>query len=337
MVIYDMINVYILGFDYAFATSITGMIDLLSTAGMAWNFYRGQTLSPKFQVRLASHDGLPIRCLNDITLKAHCRFDAIEQADILLVPSIGGDVETALARNPELIALLQRHQQLGTRIGSNCTGAFFLAAAGVLNGRKATTHWALAEKFRRDYPDIELVPQQLMTSDGQIFCSGGGSAWFDLALYLIEWYFDHETAIESAKAMVLDSGRRQTQQNHFAIQANKHHHDDLVKTIQRWIDEHADQAIIIEQLAQAFALSTRSLIRRFRAATGEPPLTYLQTVRIAIAQHLLEAGSLGISEITRRVGYEDVSSFSRLFKRRVGLSPTEYRLRFSKSASEASP
>lgn len=326
-----MIQVYILGFDYAFATSITGVIDLLSTAGMAWNFYRGQTLSPKFRVSLASSDGLPIRCLNNITLNAHCSFEQIEHADILLVPSIGGEVDTALARNPELIALLQHHQMLGTRIGSNCTGAFFLAEAGILDGRKATTHWALVEKFRHDYPHIELVPEQLITTDGQIFCSGGGSAWFDLALYLIEWYFDHETAIESAKAMVLDSGRRQTQQNHFAVQANKYHNDELVKTIQLWIDAHADQAITIEQLAQDFALSTRSLIRRFRAATGEPPLAYLQTVRIAIAQHLLESGTLGISEITRRVGYEDVSSFSRLFKRRVGLSPTEYRLRFSKS------
>jgi transcriptional regulator GlxA family with amidase domain len=325
-----MIKVYILGFDYAFATSITGMIDLLSTAGTAWNFYRGQTLSPKFQVQLASRDGQPIRCLNQVCLHAHCRFDQIRDAQVLMVPSIGGEVDTALARNPELIALLQHHEKCGTRIGSNCTGAFFLARAGILNGRRATTHWALVEKFRRDYPFVELVPEQLITSDGQIFCSGGGSAWFDLALFLIEQYFDHATAIESAKAMVLDSGRRQTQQNHFAVQANKYHHDERILEIQQWIDKHFHAPITIQQLAQRFALSPRSLIRRFRSATGEPPLAYMQTVRIANAQHLLESSPLTISEITRRSGYEDVSSFSRLFKRRLGWSPTEYRLRFSK-------
>lgn len=329
-----MINVCILGFHYAFATSITGVIDLLSTAGMAWNFYQGQQLSPKFRVRLATRKGAPIRCLNNMTLHAHCSFEEMGDVDVLMVPSIGGEVATALKRNPDLIAVLQDYAARGTQISSNCTGAFFLAEAGILNGRKATTHWALVEQFRRDYPQVRLVPDQLVTTDGQVFCSGGGSAWFDLGLYLIELYIDHDTAIESAKAMVLDSGRRQTQQNHFAVRSNKYHQDETVKAVQEWIDAHAAEGFSLDWLAQQFAMSSRTMIRRFQAATGESPLAYLQAVRIALAKARLESSTVSIAEITRQVGYDDVSSFSRLFKRQVGLSPTEYRMRFRKSTTQ---
>lgn len=328
-----MINVCVLGFDYAFATSIVGVIDLLSTAGTAWNYFQGKSLAPKFHVQLASRDGKPIRCLNNIMLQADCSFAQIGKPDILLVPSIGADVEKALARNPDLVAVLQRYYDRGTQVVSNCTGAYFLAEAGLLNGRKATTHWAHAERFRNRYPLVNLVPEQLITTDGRIFCSGGGTAWFDMGLYLIELYIDHETAIETAKAMVIDAGR-DSQLSYFALHQNKYHNDDAIRSIQEWIDEHYAEDFSLAWLAEEKAMSPRTLIRRFKSATGESPLAYLQTVRIEMAKRLLETSKQTIAEITQNIGYEDVSSFSKMFKRKVGLSPREYRGRFAKQVME---
>ena len=131
-----MIKVCILGFEYAFATSITGVVDLLSTAGIALNFFQGNSLAPKFEVRLAARDGLPIRCLNSMTLNAHCSLEEIGEVDVLMVPSIGGEVDKALRSNPDIVALLAQYHAQGTLVTSNCTGAFFLAEAGILDGRR---------------------------------------------------------------------------------------------------------------------------------------------------------------------------------------------------------
>ena len=324
-----MIKVVILGFEYAFATAVTGVVDLLSTAGTAWNFFQGKSLAPKFEVRLASRDGQAIQCLNAMTLQAHCSFADIGQADVIMVPSIGGQVDVALRRNPDMVTLLQHYYDQGCLITSNCTGAFFLAEAGILDGRKATTHWAHVDAFRMRYPKVQLVPEQLITTDGQVFCSGGGTSWFDLGLYLIELFIDHETAVESAKAMIIDTGRH-SQLSYFAANQNKYHNDETVKAVQEWLDENYAEDFSLSWLAEQNAMSPRTLIRRFKSATGESPLAYLQTVRIEVAKKMLEMSAQTIAEITQNVGYEDVSSFSKMFKRRVGLSPREYRGRFSK-------
>jgi transcriptional regulator GlxA family with amidase domain len=152
-----------------------------------------------------------------------------------------------------------------------------------------------------------------------------------MCLYLIELYIDHETAIECAKAMVLDTGRH-SQLSYFATWQNKYHSDETVKTVQEWIDEHYAEDFSLAWLAEQYAMSPRTLIRRFKSATGESPLAYLQTVRIEVAKKYLEISAQTIAEITQKVGYEDVSSFSKMFKRKVGLSPREYRGRFSKAA-----
>ena len=178
---------------------------------------------------------------------------------------------------------------------------------------------------------MQLVPEQLITTDGRVFCSGGGSAWFDIGLYLIELYIDHETSVESAKAMVLDTGRH-SQLTYFTAHQNKYHTDETVRAVQEWVDQHYSDDFSLAWLANQYAMSPRTLIRRFKAATGESPLTYLQSVRIEVAKKFLEASAQTIAEITQKVGYEDVSSFSKMFKRKVGLSPREYRGRFSKSA-----
>jgi len=326
---HDVKHITILGFDYALATAITGVIDLLSTAGVTWNMLNRQPRAPYFKVEIASRDGVSVRCLHDLHLAAHRRIDEIEQTDLLLVPTIGGDIDKTLALNPEIIECLQQHHARGTLIASNCTGAFFLAAAGLLDSRPATTHWGFIDQFQQKFPQVDLRPEQLVTNAGTVFCSGGGHAWFDLGLYLIERFCGHEVAVGCAKSFVIDMGR-ESQLTYSALNSRKYHMDAEILEVQTWLEEHYQEPVMIEAVAQRFGMSSRNFIRRFKKATGDTPLSYLQALRLEAAKKLLEETNLPVEEVTSRVGYEDISSFTRLFCRRTGLPPRQYRQKFQR-------
>lgn len=230
-------------------------------------------------------------------------------------------------QNPAIIRLLQSTQAERTFVASNCTGAFFLAEAGLLNGKDATTHWGFVDKFRKRYPNVNLKPEQLITESDNLLCAGGGHAWFDLGLYLIERFCGREVALETAKAFVIDMGR-QNQMSYSPLDAKKQHSDLTIKNIQYWIDQHFTTPFVLDEIAREYGLSVRTLIRRFKQATGETPIAYAQAVRMEQARKLLETRSLSIAHIAHQVGYEDISSFSRLFKQMTGLTPGHYRARY---------
>ena len=322
-----MISVTILAFDNALASAVTGMNDLLSLAGVAWNILHQQEPTPKFKVRIASWDKAPIKTLNKLVILPHCAIQDIEQSDVYLVPNISGDIEKTLQRNLGLTALLRRLSQTGSLIASNSSGSFFLAEAGLLDGKIATTHWGLVEEFARKYPEVLLKPEQSITHTGNILCEGGGMTWFDLGLYLIELYCDHETALRTSKAFVIDSSRT-AQLSYSPLIGKKYHKDKAILAIQNWMEAHYASEILIHIVAQEFGLSNRSLIRRFKEATGSAPASYLQDVRIYMASMMLVQSNKTISEITVDVGYEDASTFTKLFKRKLGLPPSSYRDRY---------
>lgn len=199
----------------------------------------------------------------------------------------------------------------------------------MLDGRRATTHWGYIDLFRARYPKVDLQPEPLITEDGPICCSGGGMAWFDLALYLIERYAGHETAVATAKSYVIDMGRH-SQKAYSALEGRRYHQDPLVLRAQDWLEGHYGEPLALQDLASTLNVSARTLMRRFRQATGSTALSYQQTLRIEAARRHLEGTSWSIAQITERIGYEDVSSFIRLFKRETGLSPGEYRERFNR-------
>lgn len=341
-----MINIYVLGFDQALASAITGVIDLFALAGVTWNRIQQQNTAMAFNVQLASHQGNNIRCINNLQLGAHCSFESLfdqfenEQLcensfnsnpinNILIVPTIGGPIQQALDNNPELISLLNKAHQAGWTIAGNCTGNFLLAEAGILDGKSATTHWGFATEFQQRYPQINLQADQLITRDENIFCAGGGIAWFDLGLHIIERNVDFETAMQTAKAFVIDY-RRDSQLSYSLMRIAKPHQDEMVKSIQAKIEKDCTTALSIEALAVEHNVSQRTLIRRFNSALGMPPNTYLQSVRIEHARKMLEESDFNIDTIMNNIGYEDSSSFRRLFKKKTGLTPTEYRNRFSR-------
>jgi transcriptional regulator GlxA family with amidase domain len=322
-------RITILGFDYAVSIAIAGVMDLFSAAGVAWNTIQGIELDPFFQVEIATIDGQPVRCINQMEIQAHKSISDVKNTDLLLIPSIGGNIEKVLERNQILIPWLQELHQSGVHIASNCTGAFFLAEAGLLDGKVATTHWGYVDLFRKRYPKVTLKPEQLLTTTGNLFCSGGGVAWFDLSLYLIELYCGHEVAVECAKAYVIDM-QRDSQAAYSTLKGKKYHQDVDILKVQEWMETNYQTSISINGLASQFGMSLRSLIRRFKNATAETPLGYLQAVRIEVAKKYLESGNTNIDDITYFVGYEDSSSFKKLFKKKTGLSPRGYRLKFQK-------
>ena len=339
-----MINVYVLGFDQALASAITGVIDLFSLAGVTWNRIQQQETAMAFNVQLASDQRQNIQCINGLLLAAHCSFSELQsklantlegsnessqQSNILIVPTIGGPIQPTLENNPELIQLLRNAHNAGWTIAGNCTGNFLLAEAGILDGKSATTHWGFEAEFKQRFPQIELQADQLITRDENIFCAGGGIAWFDLGLHIIERCVDFETAMQTAKAFVIDY-RRDSQLSYSLMRIAKPHQDDMVHSIQATIEQDCTISLSIEHLADQYNVSQRTLIRRFNQALAMPPNTYLQAVRIERARKMLEESDNNIDTVMNRVGYEDASSFRRLFKKKTGLTPTEYRTRFSR-------
>ena len=324
-----MFKVTILGFNQAYASAITGALDLFALAGVTWQRMQGLAPEPYFNVQIATLKKQPLRCINQLEIRSHIAIEEVTHTDLLLIPTIGGSLLNVIADNRALLPHIKRHFNAGADIASNCSGAFFLAEAGLLDGKEATTHWGYAELFRKRYPAVKLCAEKLITSDHNIYCSGGGMAWFDLALLLIERYCGHDVATTTAKAHVIDLSRGQ-QAAYASIRAKKYHQDPDVLHIQEWLEANYLKPVQVSQLAQLVNLSSRTLHRRFKQATEQNPLEYLQSVRIEAAKKLLEKSHENIQRIVNYVGYDDISSFTRLFKKHTGLSPSQYAKKFKR-------
>ena len=331
-----MRTVSVIGFDGALASAITGVIDLFRLAGVTWARINDTPPEQQFTTQLLTEGGRPGRGINGITLMADGDWRDIptgnSQADLVIVPTIGAPIAQVLEANPGLVDWLGGFREAPNgqvRLASNCTGAFLLAEAGLLDGRQATTHWGFSNQFRKRFPGVDLQPEKLITVDGHIACAGGGMAWWDLGVYLVERYAGAKVARELAKAFVIDAGRT-SQAPYGALQARRYHSDAAILKLQDWLDVNYTRPVTLQALAAFADLTERSLIRRFKAATGDTPTSYLQILRIEAARQHLENSRVAVDEVTRLVGYEDVSSFSRLFRKHTGLAPGIYRARFGR-------
>lgn len=323
-----MKKVTILCFDYAFSSVITGVLDLFSLAGVTWNRIHHEQPQALFESRLVSQKGASIRCLNDLVIQPDCALDEVKATDIIFIPPIGGNIDKTIAHQIEAIEWLRARHDNGSQIVSSCTGTFLLAETGLLDGKEATTHWGYAEQFKQRYPTIQLKPEQLITNEISLLCAAGGSAWLDLSLLLIEQHFGHDIAVQTAKALVIER-KQQTQTPYFTNHGQKYHKDSDILSAQLWLENHFSEKINIDVLGADYGMSSRTFKRRFKQATGDTPLSYLQSLRIEMAKKLLESGRLSVELITQHVGYSDSSSFMKLFKRETGISPQAYRQAFS--------
>jgi transcriptional regulator GlxA family with amidase domain len=324
-----MKDITIVAAEGSVASTFTGPMDVFSLSGVLFNGIVGISLSPHFSVHLVTKDGEPVQCLNGITLSPHCSMHDITRTDLVMVSAISGDISRALDANREVIPWLKAMHENGAWIASVCTGAFMLAETGLLDGKTATTHWGFVRYFMRRYPRVRCRADALITDEGDLFCSGGSNSCIDLSLYLVEKLCGRAAAIQCAKALVYNLGRS-TQAPYATLRAKRTHRDSRIHDAQNWIEDHFAQNLSITLLARKANMSERTFQRRFKDATGDTPLCYVQKVRIEAARDLLETGDKSFEEVTYLVGYEDPGSFRKIFLRQTGLLPKDYQRLYRK-------
>ncbi|MGQ8363818.1 GlxA family transcriptional regulator [Glaciecola sp. 1036] len=323
-------KVVILAFDGALASAITGAMDIFSFVGISWQRFNNTPLEPRFEVSIASLHQQPVRCTNQLLLQPQQDIAQVNGIDILLIPTIGGDIDKVLENNRQLLPYIQKIANQGSDIASNCSGTFLLASAGLLDNRKATTHWGYADKFRAMFPQVNLKERDLITQSEQFFCAGGGVAFNDLCLLLIERYCGRDIANQMAKAHVINrqSGFQSTYAN---LHSFKQHKNDAVIKVQEFIEQHYQDKLNIRELAKMINVTERTLNRSFQKHVGMTPSRYIQSVRLENAKRLLEQGINNTRQLASLVGYEDPASFGRLFKQQSGFTPVEYRSTFQRN------
>ncbi|MCP4576531.1 MAG: helix-turn-helix domain-containing protein [Deltaproteobacteria bacterium] len=236
---------------------------------------------------------------------------------------------------PQIQEWLIHHYNRNVRIGALCTGVFILAMTGLLDGKVATTNWQLKRRFKKQFPKVLLKPDQVLTEDSGLICSGAVTSMYNMALYVIELFGSEELARVSAKSLLVDPSR--TNQTPYMItKFGKNHGDREILKAQRWMEDHYSESISIDEAARHVNLSPRHFKRRFKQATQETPLAYVRQIRLEAAKRRLETTTDNIDEITRQIGYEDSSTFRRLFKKFTYLSPREYRDKFGHHRNYAS-
>ncbi len=320
------LNVKILAFPGALLSSVASPSDVLQSAGTLWKRIHGEPQHPVFDVEVVSVDGGPVECFGGTRLLPSGSISDVTTADLIIFSAVIRNPDPELVWEPLVQWLKKMHGQ-GSHLASICTGAFLMAATGLLDGKTATTHWGAAQKFRQLYPQVNLKPRRIITDEGDLFCSGGSQAAIDLSLYLVEKYAGPDIAEQSARALVHDMWR-ESQVPYASFKFQKDHTDSPVLMGQDIIEKDHCQPWTIETLANRIGLTPRTFERRFKRATGDAPLTYLQRVRVEAAKDRLARSGETFDEITYAVGYADASSFRRLFTRLVGISPGRYRARF---------
>lgn len=339
-----MFNVTVLLLNGGSPSTAVVPTEIFETAGNFWNVLSGEERSPRFRVTTATVDGKPARTGPLITIVPQCALAEVPPPDLVFVSSggltyqdvfeHGYDVDSAVTRNAAVLPWLRRWAAEGVRIAGVCSGVALLARAGVLDGKRATTHWGVAEYYRQQFPAVDWQPQYLVTDAGDVCCGGGVNAAADLALYLVEKYCGREVASQAARALLIEMPR--TWQVAFAhLSQHTDHEDAPVREAQDWLHRHYTGQVSIEGVAAMVGMSPRNFARRFKAATGQSPLNYLHALRIETAKRLLENGRQTVQEIMLETGYEDGIFFRKLFKRHTGVSPSEYRVRFGQARAAA--
>lgn len=312
---------------YANLSSISGAFQILNRANDYWQKLGNR---PMMEIRIAGF--VPELKLDGGFFSIHPRsLQDIKRCDLLIIPSVSHEYDAVIQKNAALIRWIREQYKGGAEIASICTGAFLLAATGLLDGKSCSTHWNAAEDFKRLFPNIRLQTDQLLTVDKGIYTNGGAYSFLNLILFLVEKYFDRQTAIFCSKVFQIDI-ERSSQSAFHIFQAQKNHGDELIDQAQIYIEENLAEKISFEALALKLATSRRNFDRRFIKATGNTPVEYLQRVKMEIAKRTLEMGRKSIFEVMTEVGYSDDKAFREVFRRITGMSPLDYKARYNKGA-----
>lgn len=303
--------------------SVAAILDVFESVN---RFCRNDGNAPFFEINLVAPDRVTDNSLGKYSIKL---VEEIVNPDLIMIPAFSAeDMPGALQKNNVLISFLVEQYQKGAEIASFCTGAFLLAASGLLNGKRATTHIDTVGVFSNIFPHVLLQSDAVVTDDERIFTSGGATSSFHLMLYLIRNHCGSEMATRIAKLFAIDMDREhQAYFGRFEPAAN--HGDGIVNMAQQRIEKEYQDGRTIEELIQDIPASRRNVVRRFKQATGVTPIEYLQKTRIEAAKKLLEQTDQSVMEVMLNSGYNDLKSFRQLFKKSSGLTPKEYRAKFN--------
>jgi transcriptional regulator GlxA family with amidase domain len=255
--------------------------------------------------------------------------EEVKNTDLVFIPALSGDLNAALTTNKAFIPWIIDKYDKGAEVASLCVGAFMLASTGLLRGKKCSTHWLFANQFRAMFPDVKLVNGSIITEEHGIYSSGGANSYWNLLLYLVEKYTDRETAILAAKFFVIDIDRH-SQSDFMMFRGQKDHEDHEIKMAQNYIEQHFTDKISVDQLADRFAVGRRSFERRFKKATSNTVIEYIQRVKVEAAKRSFETNRKNINEVMFDVGYTDIKAFRDVFKKITGLTPVDYRNKYNK-------
>lgn len=255
----------------------------------------------------------------------------VTETDIIFIPALFGDMQKAIDQNKELIPWIVDLYNKGAEVASLCVGAFLLASTGLLNGKKCSTHWGFTNEFREMFPEVEVMDGSIVTEEHRIYSSGGANSYWNLLLHLVEKYTDRETAILASKYFAIDIDRH-SQSAFTMFKGQKEHKDDTVRLAQDYIERNIEERISVDELSEKFGVGRRTLERRFKMATNNSILEYIQRIKIEAAKRSFESSRKNISEVMYDVGYTDTKAFRTIFKKITGLTPIEYRNKYNKMA-----
>ncbi len=325
-----MKKITILAVDNCMLSSVIGCMDLFSIANFWWQQLYPKSATAFLQTEIVSPGCAPIHSFNAIPFRPDKSIQQVKKTDVIIIPSLMHPIDAILQTSQDTVKWLRHHHARSTWLASVCTGAFLLAETGLLDGKTATTHWKFVSLFKERYPEVQLKPQRLLTDEGNLLCSGGTTSYLDLSLHLVERLGSEELAIACAKSMVMDR-HRHLQTPYLVLETNEAHNDAEILQVQKQMEKHFRKPLGMQALADSVGMSPRNFKRRFKQATGDTPLAYLQRLRIEAAKKLLETTLETFERITYQVGYEDSSSFRRLFKKTVGVPPKVYRHKFNRT------
>jgi len=292
---------------------------------------KSSSKKPAFKVQLA---GLSKEVrLNDgvFIVNTDLLLHDVTHTDLIIIPALSGDMKKAIEINKDFIPWIVEQYKNGAETASLCIGAFLLASTGLLKGKQCSTHWLYANEFRNMFPDIMLVDDKVVTEQNGLYTSGGATSFWNLLLYLVEKYTDRETAILASKFFLLDIARN-NQSPFIIFRGQKDHEDSTVKKAQEYIENNFHDKITVDELCDLFGVGRRTFERRFKRATTNTIVEYIQRVKIEAAKKQLETGRKTVNEVMYGVGYTDTKAFRDVFKKVAGMSPVDYRNKYNVGA-----
>lgn len=290
---------------------------------------------PMFKVELVGLSREVKLHRGSFTVHTDHTIDEVKKTDLIFVPAIIGDLKKAIEANRDLIPWIVKHYQNGSEVASLCIGAFLLASTGLLDGKKCSTHWKYVNEFRSMFPGVTLVDDRIITEEQRLYSSGGANSYWNLLLYLVEKYTSRDMAILASKIFAVEFDRK-SQSPFIMFNGQKGHEDEPVKKAQEFIEQNVSEKISVEELATRFAIGKRHFERRFKKATNNTPVEYIQRVKIEAAKKCLETSMKNVNEVMYDVGYSDTKAFRTVFKKITGLSPIDYRNKYNKQMAVAS-